>query len=78
MQKIRVFAAFKEYFDEEFELPLAAGSVQEIKLALAALNPQCTNLLESARFAINHEFIGEDRQILQNESIYIIPPSGGG
>jgi len=78
MQKVKVFAAFKEFFDEEFELPFPVKSVSELKCALEKLNPGCTKLLLSARFAINHQFIHEDRLITNNEAIYIIPPSGGG
>ncbi len=78
MQKIKVFAAFKEFFDEEFELPFPVKTVDELKFALEKLNPACAQLLVSARFAINHQFINEDRPITSNEAIYIIPPSGGG
>lgn len=78
MQKIKVFAAFKEFFEEEFELQVPANSILEIRQALLKLNPACIDLLPTARFAINHQFINEDRPITDNEAIYIIPPSGGG
>lgn len=78
MQKVKVFAAFKEFFDEEFELSIPVKSVYELRTTLEKLNPACGKLLLSARFAINHQFIHEDRLINSNEAIYIIPPSGGG
>lgn len=78
MQKIRLFAAFRDYFDEEIELASPVCSVAGLKQALLKLNPECSELLGTARFAIDHQFINEDRSIEQYESIYIIPPSGGG
>lgn len=78
MQKIKVFAAFKEYFPEEFDLPGETGTVAGLRAALLVMNSEAAGLLGTARFAIDHEIIGDDRKILSQETVYLIPPSGGG
>ena len=76
--KVQVFAALKDYFEKEFEV---AGEVQDVaalKERLAALKPGSRNMLQICRFAVGDEFVTQDYQLKENDTVCVIPPSSGG
>jgi len=76
--KIEVFAALKYYFDSEFEITSNVSSIEAIKAILVNLQPSAVDILDSCRFAVNDEFIDNDFQLQESDTISIIPPSSGG
>ena len=76
--KIEVFAQLKEHFDKTFHVPSGIRNIQSLKEHLAAGRPELISVLESCRFAVDDEFIDNNHQLNENDSISIIPPSSGG
>jgi molybdopterin synthase sulfur carrier subunit len=76
--KIEVFAALKDYFDSEFEITANASSIEAVKAILVNLQPSAIDILNRCRFAVNDEFIDNDFQLQESDTISIIPPSSGG
>ena len=76
--RVQVFAVLKDYFDKEFELPENIHDMPALKEWLIRSNPAAASLLGSCRFAVKDEFIDNDFQLAENDTIYIIPPGSGG
>ena len=76
--KVQVFAVLKEYFDKEFELHENIHNIPALKERLVQFSPPASGILNSCRFAVNDEFIDNDFQLAENDTIYIIPPGSGG
>ena len=76
--KIEVFAVLKDYFKAEFELDTAVSSIEALKEVLVTLQPGAIDILSTCRFAVNDEFIDNNFQLKESDTIYIIPPSSGG
>ena len=76
--KIQVFALLKDHFEKEFEVKEQFTDIVSLKKHLAALQPTATNVLEKCRFAVHDEFINQDYQLTENDTVCIIPPSSGG
>lgn len=76
--KIEVFAVLKDYFEPEFEIEANAGNINDLRQQLLALQPGAQNILSISRFAVNDEFIDNNFQLKESDTICIIPPSSGG
>ena len=76
--KIQVFAVLKDYFEKEFELTGDIKNTTSLTERLSKSNPAVTGMLSICRFAVNDEFIDNDYQLKQDDTICIIPPSSGG
>ena len=76
--KIQVFAVLKDYFDREFELHDNITDAASLRERLVQQNPSAAAILSICRFAVNDEFIDNDFQFKENDTIYIIPPGSGG
>ncbi|WP_114779300.1 MoaD/ThiS family protein [Botryobacter ruber] len=76
--KVQVFAALKDYFDKEFELAGEVQDVASLKERLSALNPGSRNMLQICRFAVGDEFVPQDFQLKESDTVCVIPPSSGG
>jgi molybdopterin synthase sulfur carrier subunit len=76
--KIEVFAVLKEFFDKQFQVEEALGTVNELKNYLIAQNPKAAKVLGSCRFAVNDQLVGIHYNLKSDDSISIIPPSSGG
>jgi sulfur-carrier protein len=76
--KLKIYAALKQHFNAEFDLPVQACTLPELKNELLKINPEAARILELSRFAINDVFVSSDHQFAGNETISIIPPSSGG
>jgi molybdopterin converting factor small subunit len=76
--KLKIYAALKQHFNAEFELPVREYTFSELKNALLKINPEASRLIELSRFAINDSFVKEDHRFNGDEIISIIPPSSGG
>jgi len=78
MIEIKTFAAFTDYFPQQFCVEEPLRNVLDLRVLLGARNPEAEKLLNTARFAINHHFISENAEIEDGTIVYLIPPSGGG
>ncbi len=76
--RVQVFAVLKNYFEKEFELPESIGGITGLKEHLIQLNPAAGSLLNICRFAVKDDFIDNDFQLQDNDTIYVIPPGSGG
>ncbi len=76
--KIQVFAVLKDFFDKEFELHDNITDASALRERLVQWNPAAATILSISRFAVNDEFIDNDFQFKENDTIYIIPPGSGG
>lgn len=76
--KVQVFAVMKDYFEKQFELQENISNIPGLKERLIQLNPAADSLLNICRFAVKDEFIDNDFQLQEHDTIYIIPPGSGG
>ena len=75
--KIEMFALYKDYFDSRFELEPVA-TIPELRKRLVELNPEASDVLSLARFAVNDRFIDEQFMLSADDTIAVIPPGSGG
>ena len=76
--EIQVFAVLKNYFKQNFELPIQVYTIEELKMQLIKLNPASDKVLQACRFAVNENFVSLDYKLKDNDKVAIIPPSSGG
>ncbi|MEO6537757.1 MAG: MoaD/ThiS family protein [Ferruginibacter sp.] len=76
--KFEVFAILKDYFQPEFDLQTTAANIEAVKQELVKLQPAALDVLSTCRFAVNDEFIDNEFQLKESDTICIIPPSSGG
>lgn len=76
--KLKIYAALKQHFSTEFELPVQACTLPELKNELVKINPEAARIIELSRFAVNDAFVNAEHRFNGNEIISIIPPSSGG
>ncbi len=76
--KIQVFAVLKDFFEKEFELQADVSNIPGLKERLIEMNPAAGSLLNICRFAVKDDFIDNDFQLQDHDTIYIIPPGSGG
>lgn len=76
--KVQVFAILKDYFDKEFQVQETIPNTGVLKERLIRSNPSAAGILDICRFAVEDEFIDDQYQLQENDTIYIIPPGSGG
>ncbi|HEY4151265.1 MAG TPA: MoaD/ThiS family protein [Chitinophagaceae bacterium] len=76
--KVQVYAALKDYFEQEFEIAEPVHSIEELRLLLLQRNPAAEAIMPVCRFAVNDEFVDHRFQLHANDILHIIPPSSGG
>jgi len=76
--KIQVFAVLKDYFEKEFEVTGNVKNTTSLIERLSKNNPAATAMLNICRFAVNDEFIDNNFQFKEDDTICIIPPASGG
>lgn len=76
--KVEVFAMLKDYFENEFEIQAGATTIEGLKNELLKMEPAALDVLSICRFAVNDEFIDNEFQLKESDTICIIPPSSGG
>ena len=76
--KVQVYAILKEHFEKEFTLQESFKDVNALKTFLIGSNPEAKNLLVISRFAVDNEFVENDYNLNDNDTISIMPPSSGG
>jgi len=77
--KIHVFATLKDFMPAEFEFESGSfNTIGEMKEILKLKFPDAEKLIDSCRFATEHEILPIDQEIKIYESIFVIPPSSGG
>ncbi|MEJ5350935.1 MAG: MoaD/ThiS family protein [Melioribacteraceae bacterium] len=76
---IKIFANLKDYLPEEFQLIIDDdSSIEQLRDLLINKQPRIKDILVNSRFAIDEEFVDDKTIIKKNNTIYIIPPVGGG
>ena len=78
--RVQLFAAARQIVGcEELELIVSDGAtIAEIESALLAAVPALENIIVSARWAVDAEFVDDDRQVMERAEIALIPPVSGG
>jgi molybdenum cofactor cytidylyltransferase len=78
--QVRLFALAKERVGRAvIDLELPVGSrVAGVRIALGERFPAIAPLMQTALFAINEEYAGDDAPILAGSRIAVIPPVSGG
>ena len=76
--QVEVFAVLKEYFDKQFAITEKIENIELLKKHLSNQNPQAKEILRTCRFAVDDEFVSDNYQLKEHDSISIIPPSSGG
>lgn len=77
MIKVKLFAHLREQFGQEcLEIDAAGKSVTELKAILQENDkmPDIANVM----VAINEEFVNDDQQIQDGDTVAFIPPVSGG
>lgn len=73
------FAGLRKYFGSKTEVKVEVGSnYHAILEALAKVNPEASEVLESCRIAVNEQFVSPDSPLKQVDTVFLIPPSSGG
>ncbi|MBI1388024.1 MAG: molybdopterin converting factor, subunit 1 [bacterium] len=62
----------------QIELEAEAPACRDLREAIAAAAPELAETLSASRFAVNHEYAGEDRLISPGDEIALIGPVSGG
>ncbi len=78
MPTVKYFSFVRERLglsEEEIDFE---GSVKELKSFLAERHPELREVINSLRIAVNEEYVGEDTQIRDGDTVAIIPPVSGG
>lgn len=77
--KVSVFAGLKEFFAPEFELEVPeASNISDLVTILVQKKSPAGTLLNKCRFAVEQEFVSADYSIINNDHVYLLPPSSGG
>lgn len=76
--KIQVFAVLKDYFEKEFELTGNVKNTSSLITRLSDDKPAAAGLLNICRFAVKDEFIDNNYQLEEDDTVCIIPPASGG
>lgn len=76
--RIQVYAVLKDHFDKEFHLTAPLPDVGALRTYLIREKPAAADILNISRFAVNDEFIDNDFQLHDHDTIAIIPPASGG
>lgn len=76
--KVQVYAVLKDHFAKEFEVQADMPDAAALKQYLIRQNPAAANILNICRFAVNDEFVDNDFQLNEHDTIAILPPASGG
>lgn len=75
---IHTFAILKEKLPSQFEIEIGVNNIQAVIDSICTQNPDCSDLLESCRIAVNEEFVDKNFEIEDGTEVYLLPPSSGG
>ena len=78
--KIALFAEAKqitgcEFIDLDVDDEATVGSLKEI---LADRYPDLVSIMERSTWAVDHEYVGGDKQLYHGAEVGLIPPVSGG
>jgi molybdopterin synthase catalytic subunit len=77
--KVLLFAAAKERAGTaELDLPLAAGSADEVLAAAVRAAPGLAAIAGSLRVAVNHAFVDGKARVEPSDEVALLPPVSGG
>jgi sulfur-carrier protein len=76
--KIHTYAVLKDYFDKEFIIDEAVGTVAGLHHLLSQRNPAAATILSACRYAVKDNFVNDDFVLNHEDNIHIMPPSSGG
>jgi molybdopterin converting factor small subunit len=74
--KLIFFAVTKEYFGKE--MTAKAATLSELKQVLLEISPQSESVLNVCKFALGNKIIDAEYTFLENQEVFVLPPSSGG
>ena len=76
---VKTFAVLKEHFGPIIELNVEVGTTaNDLKNILIERKSDTAGLLQISRCAVSDIFVSDTTVILENDTVFIIPPSSGG
>lgn len=78
MITVRFFAAAREAVGVESESMAFAGTVAELRKALADRWPSLSGLLPRCAMAVNRTYASDDSSIATGDEVALLPPVSGG
>lgn len=78
--QVRLFAALRETLGEDqLELELPNGTtVERLWERLVERDPRLAPFSGSINFAVNHDFVSRDKELLPDDEVAFLPPVSGG
>jgi molybdopterin converting factor small subunit len=77
--QIKVFAALKEYFSNEFEIEVQSNAkLADVFNELEIQNPKAKSILQICFAAVDEEYIEKDFPLKENLQLNLFPPASGG
>ena len=78
--RLRFFASLRERVQRsEATWSLGAGAtVGDLWTSVCTVHPQLEELTPSVSFAVNHEYVGRDHPLADDDEVALIPPVSGG
>lgn len=75
---VNLFARFRDVIGHSnVELPVPL-SIAELRIHMKQRWPELSTLLDSSRFAIDNDFVDDDRELQVGDELSLIPPVSGG
>lgn len=76
---IKVFAALKEYFPNEFDMEVHSdANLQEVFNELEIKNPNAKSILKICFAAVDEAYIEKNFPLSENLKLNLFPPASGG
>ena len=77
--QIKVFAALKEYFSNEFTIELNSNAkLEDLLNELELQNPKAKSILKICFAAVDEAYIEKDFPLSENLKLNLFPPASGG
>ncbi len=78
MPRIIYFSLVRERLGKSEEDLDFRGRVSELREVLKGRYPEIRDILDKIRFAVNEEYVGEDHEVEEGDTVALIPPVSGG
>jgi molybdopterin converting factor subunit 1 len=79
--KLLFFAALRDRVGQSERrevIPTEIRTIGELRRWLEGRIPQLDGRLESVRFAVNEQFVGDEHALVEDDAVALIPPVAGG
>ncbi len=78
MPRIIYFSLVRERLGKSEENIEFTGKVSELRKVLRDRHPDIGDILDRVKFAVNEEYVGEDHEVKEGDTVALIPPVSGG